>query len=270
MWSGKSRRKDLPSSLIVDSSLSIEGLAGRILALSLVVLAVDVRAILFVLITVHFTEECAVEWWRDVVDALEVRVHGVPLALNSHVEPFKAALHPVNFEVEPVEGVGDGGKVGPGLGFGWASGSGRGRCPSPRTGTGGGDRGRWTRLLRFDDPGHDVEDETAFGICGVDGGAAHGIADELGDANLVEGKALVVEHLVLSAIMGDIVALEGETGDPPKLFHGKLNRRGLDEAVDDVVLTPEVGVEGPDQHRVDLLSSPGDERPKARLMKLRV
>ncbi|RAL46943.1 hypothetical protein DM860_016577 [Cuscuta australis] len=43
MWPGKSRRKDLPSSLIVDSSLSIEGVAGRILALSLVVLAVDVR-----------------------------------------------------------------------------------------------------------------------------------------------------------------------------------------------------------------------------------
>ncbi|VFQ77923.1 unnamed protein product [Cuscuta campestris] len=56
------------------------------------------------------------------VDALKVRVHGVPLALNSLVEPFKVPVHPFNFEVQPVEGVGDGGKIGLGLGFGWANG----------------------------------------------------------------------------------------------------------------------------------------------------
>ncbi|VFQ99326.1 unnamed protein product [Cuscuta campestris] len=285
--------------------------------------------------------------WGDVVNALEVRVHGVPLALDRLVEPLKVAIHPVNFEVKAVEGVGDGGEVGSGLGFGWASGrgsaawrgSGRRGVVRPlgeglvadrpklrglreRANGGGyleplkdvhhhervreevivvGGRGDrhvdhdklcpidWGRvhdrvdelevltghdcvpmLPGLDDSGHDVEDERAFGVCGVDGGAALGMADELGDAKLVEGNALVVEHPVLPAIVGDVVALVGETGDPPKLLYGELNRRGLDEAVDDVVLTPEVGVEGPNQHQVDLLSSPGDEQPKAGLMKLRV
>ncbi|VFQ68313.1 unnamed protein product [Cuscuta campestris] len=230
--------------------------------------------------------------------------------------------------MKPVEGVGDGGKVGPGLGFGWASGRGsaawRGRGSAAWRGSdsrgvvlplgeglvadgpklrglrerangggylepfkdvhhhervreevivvgGRGDRHvdhdklrpiDWGRvhdrmdefedltghdgvavLPGFDDPGNDVEDETAFG-------------------------ALVVEHPVLSAIVRDIVALEWEADDAPKLLNSELNRRGLDEAIDDVVLTPEVGVEGPDQCRVDLLAGPGDERPKAGLMKL--
>ncbi|VFQ83763.1 unnamed protein product [Cuscuta campestris] len=118
--------------------------------------------------------------------------------------------------------------------------------------------------------GHDVEKEPALWGRGVDGGATRGMADELGDAKLVEDKALVVEHPVLSAIVGDVVALVGEAGDAPKLLNGKLNRRALDKRVEHVVLTPEVGVEGPDQCRVDLLPSPGDERPKAGLMKLRV
>ncbi|VFQ78629.1 unnamed protein product [Cuscuta campestris] len=102
--------------------------------------------------------------------------------------------------------------------------------------------------------------EPALGNCRVDGGAARGMADELGDAKLVEDKALVVEHPVLSSIVGDVVALVGEAGDAPKLLNGKLNRRALDMRVEHVVLTPEVGVEGPDQHRVDLLPSPGHKR----------
>ncbi|VFQ90804.1 unnamed protein product [Cuscuta campestris] len=74
-------------------------------------------------------------WWGDVVNALEVRVHGVPLALDSLVEPLKVAIHPVNFEVKPIQEVGDGGKVGPGLGFCWASGSGNAAwCDSGRHG----------------------------------------------------------------------------------------------------------------------------------------
>ncbi|VFQ98547.1 unnamed protein product [Cuscuta campestris] len=96
------------------------------------------------------------------------------------------------------------------------------------------------------------------------------MAFELGDAKLVEDKALVVEHPILATIVRHIVALEGEAGDAPKLLHGELDRRALDERVEHVVLTPEVGVEGPDQCRVDLLARPGDERPKAGLMKLRV
>ncbi|VFQ74011.1 unnamed protein product [Cuscuta campestris] len=249
-----------------------------------------------------------------------------------------------NFEVKPVEGVGDGGKVGPGQGFGWASsrtaplhGSGRSGVVRPLLEGLGADRpnlrglcewanggghlepfkdvhhhervreevnvvgGRgnrhvdhdklcpidWGRvhdrmdeleiftghdgvavLPGFDDPGDDVEKKTAIGVSGVDGGAARGMADELGDAKLVEDKALVVEHLVLSAIVRHIVALEGEADDAPKLLHGELNRRALDKRVEHVVLTPEVGVEGPDQRRVDLLARPGDEQPKAGLMKL--
>ncbi|VFQ98541.1 unnamed protein product, partial [Cuscuta campestris] len=125
-------------------------------------------------------------------------------------------------------------------------------------------------LLRFEDPGDDVEDEAAFGVGGVDGWASRGMAFELSDAKLVEDKALGVEHLILSTIVRHIVALEGEAGDAPKLLHGELDRRALDKRVEHVVLTPEVGVEGSDQRRVDLLSCPGDERPKAGLMKLRV
>ncbi|VFQ64294.1 unnamed protein product, partial [Cuscuta campestris] len=125
-------------------------------------------------------------------------------------------------------------------------------------------------LPGLDDSGHDVEKKLALGVCGVDGGAARGMADELGDAKLVEDKALVVEHPVLSAIVGDVVALVGEAGDAPKLLNGKLYRRALDKRVEHVALTPEVGVEDPNQRRVDLLPSPGDEWPKAGLMKLRV
>ncbi|VFQ70641.1 unnamed protein product [Cuscuta campestris] len=224
--------------------------------------------------------------WGDVVNTLEVRVHGVPLALDRLVKPLKVAIHPVNFEVQPVEGVGDGGEVGPGLGFGWASGRGsaawhgsgrrgvvrplgEGLCADrlklrglrERANGGGylepfkdvhhqkrvreevivvGGRGDrhvdhdklrpidWGRvhdrmdelevlsghdcvavLPGFDDPGDDVEDEAAFGGSGVDGWVARGMADELGDAKLVEDKALVVEHPVLFAIVGHIVALEG-------------------------------------------------------------
>ncbi|VFQ85519.1 unnamed protein product [Cuscuta campestris] len=125
-------------------------------------------------------------------------------------------------------------------------------------------------LLGLDDSGHDVEKKTAFGVSRVDGGAARGMTDELSDAKLVEDKALVVEHPVLSAIVGDVVALVGEAGDAPKLLNGKLYRRALDKRVEHVALTPEVGVEDPNQRRVDLLPSPGDEWPKAGLMKLRV
>ncbi|VFQ98575.1 unnamed protein product [Cuscuta campestris] len=277
---------------------------------------------------------------------MEVCVHGVRLALNSLVEPLKVAIHPVNFEVKPVEGVGDGGKVGPGLGFGWASsrtalwrgsGSGRSGVVRPlhedlgadrpnlrglREWANGGDhlepfkdvhhhervreevivvggRGNrhvdhdklcpidWGRvhdrmdelevltghdcvavLTGFDDPGHDVENKTAFGVSGVDGGAARGMADELGDAKLVEDKALVVEHPVLSAIVGDVIALVGEAGDAPKLLNGKLYRRALDKRVEHVALTSEVGVEDPNRRRVDLLPSLGDKWPKAGLMTL--
>ncbi|VFQ76572.1 unnamed protein product [Cuscuta campestris] len=117
-------------------------------------------------------------------------------------------------------------------------------------------------LLGLDDSGHDVEKEPALGVCGVDGGGARGMADELGDAKLVEDKALVVEHPVLSAIVGNIATLVGEAGDAPRLLNGKLNQRALDKKVEHVVLTPEVGVEGPDHRRVDLLLSPGDEQPK--------
>ncbi|VFQ79964.1 unnamed protein product [Cuscuta campestris] len=257
------------------------------------------------------------------------------------------AIHPVNFEVKPVEVVGDGGKVGPGLGFGWASGSGsaawrgsgrrgvvrplgeglganrpklRGLCERANSGgylepfkdvhhheqvreevivvSGRGDRHvdhdklrpiDWRRvhdrveklevltghdrvpvLPGLDDSGHDVEEETALGVRGVDGGAARCMADELGDAKLVEDKALVVEYPVLSTIVGDVVALVGEAGNAPKLLNGKLNRRALDKGVEHVVLTPEVGVERPDQRWVDLLPSPGDKRPEAGLIKLRV
>ncbi|VFQ85235.1 unnamed protein product [Cuscuta campestris] len=128
-------------------------------------------------------------------------------------------------------------------------------------------------LLGLDDPRHDVEKEAALGGREVDGGAACGVAacgvaDELGDAKLVEDKAFIVENLILSAIVGDVVALVGEAGDAPKLLNGELNRRALDQRVEHVVLTPEVGVEDPNQRRVDLLPSLGDERPKACLVKL--
>ncbi|VFQ73485.1 unnamed protein product [Cuscuta campestris] len=228
------------------------------------------------------------------VNALEVRVHGVPLALDRLVKSFKVAIHPINFEVHPVERVSNGGKVGPGLGFGWASRTGlwhdsgrsgvfqplleglgadrpnlRGLCEWANGGghlepfkdvhhhervreevivVGGRDNRHvdhdklcpidWGRvhdrmdefevftghdgvavLPGFDDPGDDVEKKTAFGVSRVDGGASRGMADELGDAKLVEDKALVVEHPVLSAIEGDVVALVGEAGDAPKLLN---------------------------------------------------
>ncbi|VFQ99211.1 unnamed protein product [Cuscuta campestris] len=271
--------------------------------------------------------------------------------LNSDVyfvEPLKVAIHPVNFAVKPVEGVGDGGKVGPGLEFGWAnsqttpwrgSGSGRSGVVRPLLEGLGADRpnlrglrewangggnlelfkdvhhhervreevivvgGRsnrhvdhdklcpidWGRvhdrmdefevltghdcvamLPGLDDSGHVVEKKPAFGVCGVDGGVARGMADKLGYAKLSEDKALVVEHPVLSAILGDVVALVGEAGDAPKLLNGKLYRCALNKRVEHVALTLEVGVEDPNQRRVDLLPSPGEEWPKAGLMKLRV
>ncbi|VFQ79313.1 unnamed protein product [Cuscuta campestris] len=107
--------------------------------------------------------------------------------------------------------------------------------------------------------GSDGEEEPAVGVRGVDGGAARGMTYELGDAKLVEDKALVVENPALSAIVGDVVAWVGEAGDPPKLLNGELNRRALDKRVEHVVLTLEVGVEVPSPCRVDLLPSPGDE-----------
>ncbi|VFR02650.1 unnamed protein product [Cuscuta campestris] len=252
------------------------------------------------------------------------------------------AIHPVNFEVKLVEGVGDGGKVVPGLGFGWASSRtapwrGRGRSGVVRPlleglgadrpnlrglrewANGGGHlepfkdvhhhervweevivvggRGNrhvdhdklrpidWRRvhdrmeelealtghdhvpmLPGLDDSGHDVEKKPALGVCRVDGGAARGMADELGDAKLAEDKALVVEHLVLSAIVGDVVTLVGEVGDAPKLLNGKLYWRAFNKRVEHVALTLEVGVEDLNQRWVDLLPSLGDERPKAGLM----
>ncbi|VFQ82137.1 unnamed protein product [Cuscuta campestris] len=87
-------------------------------------------------------------------------------------------------------------------------------------------------LPGFDDLGDDVENETAFGVGGVNGWAARGMAFELGDAKLVEDKALVVEHPILSTIVRHIVALEGEAGNAPKLLHGELDRRALDERVE--------------------------------------
>ncbi|VFQ88763.1 unnamed protein product [Cuscuta campestris] len=206
-----------------------------------------------------------------------------------HVEPFKVAIHPVNFEVEPVEGVGNGGEVGPGLWFGWASGRGsmawRG---SSRRGVvrplceglvadhsklrglhewandggylepfkdvhhherlreevivvgGRGDRHvdhdklrpiDWgcvhdrvdelevltghdcvAMLPRFDDPGHDVEDETAFGVCGVD--ALLGLLDSavcMVPPDFMNGMTLAVLVLKMKDYLVGYFIIQGST-----------------------------------------------------------
>ncbi|VFQ96163.1 unnamed protein product [Cuscuta campestris] len=203
--------------------------------------------ILFVLVTVLLPKKRALVRWGDVVNALEVCVHGVPLALNSLVEPFKVPAHPIDLEVQVVDGVGDGGKVGPGLGFGWASGSAAlsdrflkcrmHDCMEEFEVLAG--HNHVPVLPWFEDAGHDVEKEAALGGPGVDGGATRGVADEGGDVEFVEDQPLVVDHPIFSVIVGDVITLVGEASDAPKRLDVELDQCALDKAVEHVVLTPE-------------------------------